>query len=33
LRYHGYSKFFPLWALARFANLKAANAKSASVGM
>ena len=22
LRYHGYSKFFPLWALARFRNLK-----------
>jgi squalene-hopene/tetraprenyl-beta-curcumene cyclase len=33
LRYHGYSKFFPLWALSRFANLKAANAKSVSVGM
>jgi squalene-hopene/tetraprenyl-beta-curcumene cyclase len=33
LRYHGYPKFFPLWALARFANLKAANANSASVGM
>jgi squalene-hopene/tetraprenyl-beta-curcumene cyclase len=33
LRYHGYSKFFPLWALARYANLKAANARSVSVGM
>jgi squalene-hopene/tetraprenyl-beta-curcumene cyclase len=33
LRYHGYPKLFPLWALARFANLKAANAKSVSVGM
>ena len=33
LRYHGYPKFFPLWALARFANLKAANAKSVAVGM
>lgn len=33
LRYHGYAKFFPLWALARYANLKAANAKSVSVGM
>jgi squalene-hopene/tetraprenyl-beta-curcumene cyclase len=21
LRYHGYSKFFPLWALARYRNL------------
>lgn len=33
LRYHGYPKFFPLWTLARFANLKAANAKTVSVGM
>ena len=33
LRYHGYPKVFPLWALARFANLKAANIKSVSVGM
>ncbi|HUJ36124.1 MAG TPA: squalene--hopene cyclase [Hyphomicrobium sp.] len=33
LRYHGYPKFFPLWALARFANLKAANATSVAVGM
>jgi squalene-hopene/tetraprenyl-beta-curcumene cyclase len=33
LRYHGYAKFFPLWALARYANLKAANARSVSVGM
>lgn len=33
LRYHGYPKLFPLWALARFANLRAANAKSVSVGM
>ena len=33
LRYHGYPKLFPLWALARFANLKAANAKSVLVGM
>jgi squalene-hopene/tetraprenyl-beta-curcumene cyclase len=33
LRYHGYPKVFPLWALARFANLKAANANSVSVGM
>jgi squalene-hopene/tetraprenyl-beta-curcumene cyclase len=23
LRYHGYSKFFPLWALARYRNLSA----------
>jgi len=33
LRYHGYAKFFPLWALARFANLKAANVRSVAVGM
>ena len=25
LRYHGYPKFFPLWALARYRNLKAGN--------
>src|SRR5262249_12091477 len=33
LRYHGYSKFFPLWALARYRNLKAANAPSVAFGM
>jgi squalene-hopene/tetraprenyl-beta-curcumene cyclase len=33
LRYHGYSKFFPLWALARYRNLKSANTKSVLVGM
>ena len=33
LRYHGYSKFFPLWALARFRNLKASNASSFMYGM
>jgi squalene-hopene/tetraprenyl-beta-curcumene cyclase len=33
LRYHGYAKFFPLWALARYANLKAANVKTVAVGM
>ncbi len=33
LRYHGYSKFFPLWALARYRNLKAANTKTVLVGM
>jgi squalene-hopene/tetraprenyl-beta-curcumene cyclase len=33
LRYHGYSKFFPLWALARYRNLKASNTKSVLVGM
>ena len=33
LRYHGYSKFFPLWALARFRNLKLTNSKAVGVGM
>src|SRR5262249_19685887 len=33
LRYHGYPKFFPLWALARYRNLMASNARSVSVGM
>ena len=33
LRYHGYSKFFPLWALARYRNLEKANAPSLPYGM
>jgi squalene-hopene/tetraprenyl-beta-curcumene cyclase len=33
LRYHGYAKYFPLWAAARYRNLKAANAKTVLVGM
>ena len=33
LRYHGYSKFFPLWALARFRNLRKTNSRVAGVGM
>jgi squalene-hopene/tetraprenyl-beta-curcumene cyclase len=33
LRYHGYSKFFPLWALARYRNLDKANAPSLAYGM
>ena len=33
LRYHGYRKFFPLWAMARYRNLMAANTKSVMVGM
>jgi squalene-hopene/tetraprenyl-beta-curcumene cyclase len=33
LRYHGYSKFFPLWALARYRNLKANNSRVVGVGM
>ncbi|CAN7638667.1 squalene--hopene cyclase [Trinickia sp. LjRoot230] len=33
LRYHGYRKFFPLWALARYRNLKRAGQARVSVGM
>jgi squalene-hopene/tetraprenyl-beta-curcumene cyclase len=33
LRYHGYSKFFPLWALARYRNLKSTNSRSVPFGM
>jgi squalene-hopene/tetraprenyl-beta-curcumene cyclase len=33
LRYHGYAKFFPLWALARFRNLKGSGSGSMRVGM
>jgi squalene-hopene/tetraprenyl-beta-curcumene cyclase len=33
LRYHGYRKFFPLWALARYRNLKTRNDPSAIFGM
>ena len=33
LRYHGYPKFFPLWALARYRNLKNTNNRVAGVGM
>jgi squalene-hopene/tetraprenyl-beta-curcumene cyclase len=33
LRYHGYRKFFPLWALARYRNLKSGNAKAVAFGM
>ncbi|HVV39948.1 MAG TPA: squalene--hopene cyclase [Nitrobacter sp.] len=33
LRYHGYAKFFPLWALARYRNLKNTNSKVVGVGM
>ncbi|QRR05776.1 squalene--hopene cyclase [Burkholderia sp. MS455] len=33
LRYHGYRKFFPLWALARYRNLKRDNATRVTVGM
>jgi squalene-hopene/tetraprenyl-beta-curcumene cyclase len=33
LRYHGYSKFFPLWAAARFRNLKRGNSRHVAYGM
>jgi squalene-hopene/tetraprenyl-beta-curcumene cyclase len=33
LRYHGYSKFFPLWALARYRNLHARNDRTVKFGM
>jgi squalene-hopene/tetraprenyl-beta-curcumene cyclase len=33
LRYHGYAKFFPLWALARYRNLTSGNARAVAWGM
>ena len=33
LRYHGYAKFFPLWALARYRNLVRANDRHVAFGM
>jgi squalene-hopene/tetraprenyl-beta-curcumene cyclase len=33
LRYHGYPKFFPLWAVARYRNLKAGNSRHVSYGL
>jgi squalene-hopene/tetraprenyl-beta-curcumene cyclase len=33
LRYHGYPNFFPLWAMARYRNLKATNSRSVAYGM
>jgi len=33
LRYHGYSKFFPLWAMARYRNLKSQNSPTVQFGM
>ncbi|MDB5737080.1 MAG: squalene-hopene cyclase [Sphingomonas bacterium] len=33
LRYHGYPKYFPLWALARYRNLKRGNARRVLHGM
>ena len=33
LRYHGYPKFFPLWALARYRNLTRGNTRRVAFGM
>ena len=33
LRYHGYPRYFPLWALARYRNLKSSNHRQVAVGM
>jgi squalene-hopene/tetraprenyl-beta-curcumene cyclase len=33
LRYHGYPKFFPLWAAARYRNLKAGNSRRVGYGL
>ena len=33
LRYHGYSKFFPVWAMARYRNLKRGNTRAVAYGM
>lgn len=33
LRYHGYPRFFPLWAMARYRNLKRGNSATVAYGM
>jgi len=33
LRYHGYRRYFPLWALARYRNLRASNTGKVAFGM
>ena len=33
LRYHGYRKYFPLWALARYRNMPSGTGRSAAYGM
>ena len=33
LRYHGYAHYFPLWALARYRNLRRGNAKQVMYGL
>ncbi len=33
LKYHGYSAYFPLWALARYRNLRKGNHLTSAYGM
>lgn len=33
LRYHGYRRYFPLWALARYRSLKSGNSRAVAFGM
>ncbi len=33
LRYHGYPAYFPLWALARYRNLRVSNRRTTPYGM
>ncbi len=33
LRYHGYAKFFPAWAVARYRNLKSGNSRAVAHGL
>jgi squalene-hopene/tetraprenyl-beta-curcumene cyclase len=33
LRYHGYARYFPLWALARYRNLRACGSRKVRFGM
>ena len=33
LRYHGYAKFFPLWAMARYRGLKRGNSRTVAFGI
>jgi squalene-hopene/tetraprenyl-beta-curcumene cyclase len=33
LRYHGYSKYFPLWAMARYRNLRQQGSRRVGFGM
>ena len=33
LRYHGYAKFFPIWAMARYRNLRKGNSRAVTFGI